>query len=420
MPTNYRKSGPGRKSKPRSGGPRHTAAKLRTYSPPNGPARSSGRVGFNPFWRSRRGSNAILAPVPVLVLSEDAMQAFIQFDQGNLPHEWRSQHCSDGMSWGVDFPNGFEGTSPGLMVDNMVLEYVRIRGFDADGNPVTEFSNALFVPIATAPVLSGVLETSVLNWTWDVEMPDPVRWNIWQSTDDGATFFLMEDYWAAGSARTFSPDGGSEIYFVVGVDAAGTEMTLRSNQICPDECSPSTPPAQGFTGNYYNSPEYSTIDDGSTVVAANGSGGNGTYTFSGGSAWNEYGDWLFPSNDNDGNPVWQICLQYNTDMYWSDSWNPIDPSGTYNFRYNGGPTVSIGAISTTYHPAVSEDRFSWTDNSGGTVTFRIRALSDGIPILAWEGTGNSTVMTRPEFTAGQYSFYAVVDGNEIQLGQINL
>ena len=416
------KSGHAKKSKllKRNGGPRPatSATKLRTYSPPNGPARPSGRVGFNPFWRSHRGSNASLEPVPVLVLSEDATQAFIQFDPDNLPHEWRTQHCSDGLSWG-NFVNTFDGENAGLMVDTMVLEYVRIRGFDADGNAVTDFSNALFVPLS-APVLSGVQETSVLNWTWDGELPDPARWNIWQSTDDGATFFLVEDYWAAGSARTFSPDGGSEIYFVVGVDANGKEITVRSNQICPDECSPPLPPAQGFTGYCYNSPEYTTIDDGSTVVAADGSGGNGTYTFSGGQAWNENGDWLFPSNDNDQNPVWQICLQYNTDIFWSDSWNPTDPSGTYNRRYNSGPTVSVGAISTTYHPATSEDRFSWTDNSGGTVTFRIRALSDGIPILAWEGTGNSTVMTRPEFTAGQYSFYAVVDGNEIQLGQINL
>ena len=268
-----------------------------------------------------------------------------------------------------------------------------------------------------APVLRAAYP-DLLQWDWD--SPNPYQWNVYVSLDGGVTFFMPGEYWVDGEGREFAPDGGSEIYFVVGVDANGREITQRSNPVCPDDCSPPLPPAQGFTGYCYNSPEYTTIDDGSTVVAADGSGGNGTYTFSGGSAWNENGDWLFPSNDNDQNPVWQICLQYNTDIFWSDSWNPTDPSGTYNRRYNSGPTVSVGAISTTYHPATSEDRFSWTDNSGGTVTFRIRALSDGIPILAWEGTGNSTVMTRPEFTAGQYSFYAVVDGNEIQLGQINL
>ena len=159
-----------------------------------------------------------------------------------------------------------------------------------------------------------------------LRLGNPYQWNVYVSLDGGVTFSLPEDYWVSGEGREFAPDGGSELHFIVGVDANGKEITVRSNPICPDDCSPPTPPAQDFTGYNYNSPEYTTIDDGSTVVAANGSGGNGTYTFSGGSAWNEFGDWLFPSNDNDGNPVWQICLQYNTDMYWSDFWNPIDPS----------------------------------------------------------------------------------------------
>ena len=174
-----------------------------------------------------------------------------------------------------------------------------------------------------APVLRAAYP-DLLQWDW--ELADPFKWNVYVSPDGGATFSMPEDYWVNGDAREFAPDGGSELHFIVGVDANGREITVRSNPICPDDCSPPTPPAQDFTGYNYNSPEYTTIDDGSTVVAANGSGGNGTYTFSGGSAWNEFGDWLFPSNDNDGNPVWQICLQYNTDMYWSDFWNPIDPS----------------------------------------------------------------------------------------------
>ncbi len=241
-----------------------------------------------------------------------------------------------------------------------------------------------------APVLRAAYP-DLLQWDW--ELADPDKWAVWMSLDEGGTFSMPEGYWVNGDAREFAPDGGSELHFIVGVDANGKEITQRSNLVRPDDASPpQPPPAQDFTGSYYNSPDYTTIDDGSTVVAANGSGGNGTYTFSGGSAWNEYGDWLFPSNDNDGNPVWQICLQYNTDMYWSDFWNPIDPSGTYNFRYNNGPTISIEAISTTYHAGVSEDRLSWTDNTGGNTTFvvmGVTASSGGTPVEIYRGNGTS-------------------------------
>ena len=235
------------------------------------------------------------------------------------------------------------------------------------------------------------------------------------SLDEGGTWTLLEDYWTGGDGREFAPDGGSELYLIVGVDANGREITQRSNSVRPDDASPpQPPPAQDFTGYNYYSPDYTTIDDGSTVVAADGSGGNGTYTFSGGSAWNENGDWLFPSSDNDGNPVWQICLQYNTDMYWSDLWNPIDPSGTYNFRNNGGPAVSIEAFSTTYHAAVSEDRLSWTDNSGGTVTFYVTGPLGEI----FRGTGNSCTTT--EAGDGHYFLFGVTDSGDVLIGEILL
>ncbi|MEI8288897.1 MAG: LamG domain-containing protein [Verrucomicrobiota bacterium] len=218
------------------GGPRHAVSKLRSYSPPNGPARASGRPAGNPFYR-RRGSNASTEPKPFLEISANGSQALIYIDAAVQPSEWRTQHCPDGVSWG-DFTSTFAGSNTSLMVDTMVFEYVRIRGFDAEGNAVTDFSNAVFV-LQPPPVLGAELETSILNWTWgDNETTDPFRWNVWMSLDGGLSFFLAEDYWATGSARSFSPDGGSETYFVVGVDEDGNEVTLRSNRICPDEVPP--------------------------------------------------------------------------------------------------------------------------------------------------------------------------------------
>ena len=39
----------------------------------------------------------------------------------------------------------------------------------------------------------------------------------------------------AGDARQFAPDGGSELHFIVGVDADGNEITARSNAVRPDD-----------------------------------------------------------------------------------------------------------------------------------------------------------------------------------------
>ncbi|MEI8292146.1 MAG: hypothetical protein WCH99_21965, partial [Verrucomicrobiota bacterium] len=263
-------------------------------------------------------------------------------------------------------------------------------------------------PLLPAPVLRPAYP-DLLQWDWDC--PNPYQWNVYVSLDGGVTFFMPEGYWVSGEGREFAPDGGSELYFIFGVDADGRVITQHSNPVCPDDASPPPPPpAQDFTGYNYYSPDYTTIDDGSTVVGAGGNAGNGTYTFSGGSAWNENGDWLFPSNDNDGNPVWQICLQDFTDMYWSDSWNPIDPSGTYNFRNNNGPTISIEAFSATYHSVVSEDRLSWTDNSGGTVIYYVTGPSGEI----FRGSGSFCTTTAA--SDGHYALFAVTDSGDVLIG----
>jgi hypothetical protein len=92
-----------------------------------------------------------------------------------------------------------------------------------------QFNLAALFP---APVLAP-LYPDLLVWDWD--LPNPCRWNVWQSVDSGASYFLNEDYWCAGDQRQFSPDGGGELHFIVGVDELGREVTHRSNSVRPDD-----------------------------------------------------------------------------------------------------------------------------------------------------------------------------------------
>ena len=83
-----------------------------------------------------------------------------------------------------------------------------------------------------APVLRAA-HPDLLQWDWDCA--NPYQWNVYLSLDGGVTFFMPGDYWVDGEAREFSPDGGSELYFIVGVDANGREITQRSNIVRPDD-----------------------------------------------------------------------------------------------------------------------------------------------------------------------------------------
>ena len=88
------------------------------------------------------------------------------------------------------------------------------------------------------PVLRAAYP-DLLQWDWD--LPNPYKWNVWMSLNNGSSWMLVEDYWMYGDARQFAPDGGSEFYFIVGVDAAGVEITERSNWIRPDDAVPPVP-----------------------------------------------------------------------------------------------------------------------------------------------------------------------------------
>ena len=55
------------------------------------------------------------------------------------------------------------------------------------------------------------------------------------SMDSGTSWMLVEDYWMYGDSRLFAPDGGGELYYIVGIDEAGNEITEHSNIIRPDD-----------------------------------------------------------------------------------------------------------------------------------------------------------------------------------------
>ncbi len=91
---------------------------------------------------------------------------------------------------------------------------------------------AALAALLPAPVLRAQYPDKLV-WAWDLS--NPFKWNIWMSFDGGTTWTLAEGYWMYGDARLFAPDGGGELYFIVGVDEAGNEVTRRSNWIRPED-----------------------------------------------------------------------------------------------------------------------------------------------------------------------------------------
>lgn len=83
---------------------------------------------------------------------------------------------------------------------------------------------------------------------WDWERTNPFRWQVWLSLDGGATFILPDGYWLPGDGRQFAPDG-EELHLIVGVDAAGREITGRSNAVQPSDAPapPAIPPTPVLT-----------------------------------------------------------------------------------------------------------------------------------------------------------------------------
>jgi len=113
-------------------------------------------------------------------------------------------------------------------------ELYYIVGVDAAGNEITEHSNVIRPDDAPypAPVLRSEYPDKLV---WDWSYPNPYKWNVWMSLNNGASYMMPGDYWGYGDARRFAPDGGGELYYIVGVDASGHEVTEHSNVIRPDD-----------------------------------------------------------------------------------------------------------------------------------------------------------------------------------------
>jgi hypothetical protein len=86
------------------------------------------------------------------------------------------------------------------------------------------------------PPLLRTAYPDLLVWDWD--LPNPYKWNVWQSLNGGVSYFLAAGYWMYGDARQFAPDGGGERHFIVGVNESGDEITQRSNVVVPDDAAP--------------------------------------------------------------------------------------------------------------------------------------------------------------------------------------
>ncbi len=100
-----------------------------------------------------------------------------------------------------------------------------------------------------APVLRAAYP-DLLQWDW--LLPNPYKWNVWMSLDGGNTYILIEDYWGYGDARQFAPDGGGELYYIVGIDTTGREVTKHSNIVRPDDApAPLDAPTLARVGGYY-------------------------------------------------------------------------------------------------------------------------------------------------------------------------
>jgi hypothetical protein len=96
--------------------------------------------------------------------------------------------------------------------------------------------------VLPAPVLVAQYPTMAV-WTWNYT--NPFRWNAYLSLNNGATYQF--DDFVYGDARQYSPDGGSSLLLIVGVDATGKEITHRSNAVRPDDA---IAPPEIVGGNY--------------------------------------------------------------------------------------------------------------------------------------------------------------------------
>ena len=187
----------------------------------------------------RRGRVAPLLPAPVLVpqIPSLAVWAWNNAD----PARWYAYKSLDG---GATFVvDAWEVGTARQYAPDGGQRYMFIVGADANGNEVTLRSNAVkpddaALRLMPAPVLVGRMP-SLAVWSW--YLTNPARWYAYKSLDGGATYVV--DSWVVGTGRQYAPDSGQRYMFIVGTDADGNELTLRSNAVKPDDAVSGTPGA---------------------------------------------------------------------------------------------------------------------------------------------------------------------------------
>ncbi len=192
------------------------------------------RRGWLATWlqhRRRKRANSLL-PAPVLQAQFPDKLAWT-WNYPN-PFKWNVWMSMDsGASWMLVEDYWMYGDARQFAPDGGGELYY-IVGIDQSGQEITQHSNVIRPEDALypAPVLVATYP-SMVTWTWSYT--NPFRWLVYMSLNNGASWMLVEDYWANGSARQFAPDGGSELYFIVGVNSNGVEITEHSNVVRPDD-----------------------------------------------------------------------------------------------------------------------------------------------------------------------------------------
>ena len=231
--------------------------------------------------------------------------------------------------------------------------------------------------VRPVPVLRAVYP-DLLQWDWD--LPDPCKWNVWLSLDDGESYILVDGYWMYGDARQFAPDGGSELHFIVGVDEDGNEVTARSNAVRPDD-SPLPDLTRGLVAHFgFDEANADQTDYDSGRVLS--SGGPGVDYASGlmgyGAHFNGYGGYLMsvdettvfsPTSDGFSVSLW-VNFSSSNSYYspsfivsvWDDTNWPAGSSWNISSYYPVDGNITVEMLGTSYNSLSAQGNLlsGWT------------------------------------------------------------
>lgn len=175
---------------------------------------------------------------------------------------------------------------------------------------------------------------------------------------------------------------------------------------------PAPPPASNFSGYQFYQAAYYTFDSGCTANVSGDMPGelSGTYTGNGAGLSNQK-EGGYGGLSTDGSTWYFDAGPFSWAGVLTSSYDPANPNGTYSAN---SVVVSDFSGSPGYVGSVSEDRLSWSDNSGGSVTFYVVGPVGEI----FRGTGSSC-STNPTGD-GHYFLYAVTQSGDILIGDVVL